>query len=54
MDAHFREYLASIAAMREIYGEAGEDHPTEFHDDSVPAMAEPIAAEVVHGSLWDV
>lgn len=36
MDAHFDEYLAAAAGMREIYGERGEDHPTEFHDDTVP------------------
>lgn len=32
MDAHFHEYLAAVAAMSELYGERGEDHPTEFHD----------------------
>lgn len=44
MDPHFNEYLAAIAAMREIYGELPEHHPTEFHGDhaSVPATA-PLA-----------
>jgi hypothetical protein len=32
MDAHFHEYLAAVAAMSELYGERGDDHPTEFHD----------------------
>jgi hypothetical protein len=32
MDAHFHEYLAAVAAMRDLYGERGDDHPTEFHD----------------------
>ena len=31
MDAHFREYLAAVLAMQEIYGERAEDFPTEFH-----------------------
>lgn len=31
MDAHFREYLAAVRAMHEIYGEQSEDFPTEFH-----------------------
>jgi hypothetical protein len=35
MDAHFHEYLAAVAAMSELYGERGDDHPTEFHDAAV-------------------
>ena len=31
MDAHFREYLAAIAGMADVYGESGDDCPTEFH-----------------------
>jgi hypothetical protein len=31
MDAHFNEYLAAVAGMQELYGDRGEDHPTEFH-----------------------
>jgi hypothetical protein len=31
MDAHFSEYLATVWAMQEIYGERAEDVPTEFH-----------------------
>ena len=31
MDAHFHEYLAAIAGMHDIYGDAGDDHPSEFH-----------------------
>ena len=37
MDAHFNEYLAAIAAMQELYGDGGDDHPTEFHADGVDA-----------------
>ena len=40
MDAHFREYLAAVAGMQDVYGERGDDHPTEFHDDTVPAFAQ--------------
>lgn len=32
MDAHFHEYLAAIAGMHDIYGDAGDDHPSEFHE----------------------
>lgn len=34
MDAHFNEYLAAAAAIREMYGEMPEDHGTEFHADA--------------------
>jgi hypothetical protein len=40
MDAHFHEYLAAIAGMHDIYGDAGDDHPSEFHEsDTVLAAA---------------
>jgi hypothetical protein len=32
MAAHFQEYLAAIAAMHDIYGDAGDEHPSEFHE----------------------
>jgi len=32
MDAHFQEYLAAIAGMHDIYGDAGDEHPSEFHE----------------------
>jgi hypothetical protein len=54
MDAHFNEYLAAVAGMRDVYGEAGEDRPTDFHDDTVPATTQVVEAEVVAGSIWDV
>jgi hypothetical protein len=31
MDAHFHEYLAAISGMHDIYGDVGDDHPSEFH-----------------------
>jgi len=34
MDAHFKEYLAAIAGMAQIYGERNDDHPSEFHADA--------------------
>jgi hypothetical protein len=43
MDAHFNEYLAAAAAIREMYGESPEDHGTEFHDDAA-VTAEAVAA----------
>jgi hypothetical protein len=47
MDAHFHEYLAAIAGMHDIYGDVGDDHPSEFHqasacseaDTAIPAVA---------------
>ena len=32
MDPHFTEYLAAIAGMHDIYGETGDDRPSEFHE----------------------
>ena len=29
MDAHINEYLAAVAAMREMYGEPGTGRPSE-------------------------
>jgi hypothetical protein len=53
MDAHFRDYLAAVAAMQEIYGERGDDHPTEFHDDTVAALVTTEEIEPRAGSHWD-
>ncbi len=39
MDAHFHEYLAAIAGMHDIYGDVGDDHPSEFHQPSECCMA---------------
>ena len=49
MDAHFHEYLAAIAGMHDIYGDAGDDHPSEFHQSSecCAAGAVPAAAAVI-------
>jgi hypothetical protein len=43
MDPHFNEYLAAVAGMREIYGEAGDEMPTEFQLAEAPAVAEAVA-----------
>jgi hypothetical protein len=43
MDPHFNEYLAAVAGMLEIYGEAGDDLPTEFQQVEAPAVAEAVA-----------
>jgi|APCry1669189034_1035192.scaffolds.fasta_scaffold18417_3 hypothetical protein len=43
MDAHFREYLAAIAGMSEIYGEPADDGPTDFHGDASMLAADPLA-----------
>jgi hypothetical protein len=39
MDAHFNEYLAAIAGMHDIYGDAGDDHRSEFHEPADAAVA---------------
>jgi len=56
MDAHFNEYLAAVAGMRDTYGEAGDSHAMRFHDDSVPATpdADEVEVEAEAGSHWDV
>jgi hypothetical protein len=54
MDAHFREYLAAVGGMQDLYGERGDDHPTDFHDDTVPAILPSVDAEQQVGSHWDV
>lgn len=53
MDAHFRDYLAAVAGMQDVYGERGDDQPTEFHDDTVPAFVPPREIEPRAGSHWD-
>ena len=54
MDAHFREYLAAMAGMQDVYGDRSDDHPTEFHDDTVPALTTADEIEAKAGSHWDV
>lgn len=45
MDAHFHEYLAAVAAMSELYGDRGDEHPSEFHAEAPAAPAPaPVAA----------
>lgn len=43
MDSHFKEYLAAVAGMHDVYGDRPDDHRSEFHDaaapDAVPAPA---------------
>ena len=58
MDAHFHEYLAAIAGMHDIYGDAGDDHPSEFHQSSeccaagaVPAAATVVESGAASGSM---
>jgi hypothetical protein len=58
MDAHFHEYLAAIAGMHDIYGDVGDDHPSEFHEpseccaaDTVPAAAAVVESGAAFGSM---
>lgn len=47
MDAHFHEYLAAVAGMQELYGERGDEHPSDFHEEhpvAVPAVADAVVA----------
>lgn len=46
MDAHFPEYLAAIAGMHDIYGDFGDDHPSEFHQPSELCEADTVAVTV--------
>lgn len=50
MDAHFNEYLAAVAGMQDVYGHRGDEHPTEFHDDTPPATPEAVVVETAVGS----
>jgi hypothetical protein len=45
MDAHFREYLAAITGMSEIYGEPADDGPTEFHGGASMLAADSLAGQ---------
>ena len=47
MDAHFQEYLAAVAGMQEFYGERGDEHPSEFHEEPANAVAAPAAENAV-------
>jgi len=51
MDAHFAEYLAAVEGMQDIYGERGENFPSEYHDDTVPAVEPAMPAPAA--SHWD-
>ena len=44
---------AAVGGMQDVYGERGDDHPTDFHDDTVPAVMPPVEAEQRVGSHWD-
>lgn len=54
MDPHFDEYRAAVAGMQDLYGERGDDHATEFHDDTVPAFPDAVEVEAAPGFHWDV
>lgn len=43
MDPHFKEYLAAIVGMNDVYGERSDEHPTEFHGDGT---TEPSATQI--------
>lgn len=45
MDPHFNEYLAAVAAMGELYGEACPETGSEFHEhEEVPCVDCPESA----------
>jgi len=46
MDAHFNDYLGAIAGMQDVYGDRGDEHPSEFHDVAV-TPAEPVSTLAV-------
>lgn len=54
MDPHFDEYRAAVAGMQELYGEASDDHASEFHDDTVPAFVDTVEVDAAPGFHWDV
>jgi len=46
MDAHFHEYLAAIEGMHDIYGDVGDEHPSEFHQASACCQADTATTAV--------
>lgn len=48
MDAHFNEYLAAVAGMQELYGDRGDEHPSDFHEEH-PVAAQPGSSPGVAG-----
>lgn len=57
MDPHFAEYLAAVAGMSDLYGETGDDRPTDFHLDkaSEVSVTAPSAATLTAtgAAAWD-
>lgn len=53
MDAHFNEYLAAVAGMQAIYGDAEDGRPVDFHDDTAAATAAVTESAVAVGSTWE-
>ena len=51
MDAHFHEYLAAIAGMHDIYGDVGDDHPSEFHQSTDFHEADSVTSAAAAGAL---
>ena len=47
MDAHFQEYLAAIAGMHDIYGDSGDDRPSEFHETAQTPTAQTPTAQTL-------
>jgi len=50
MDAHFHEYLAAIAGMHDVYGDAGDEQPSEFHEASERCEADAATAAAAIGA----
>ena len=46
-------FRSAVAGIRDVYGEAGADRPTEFHDDTVPATTAAVGEAAAAGSIWD-
>lgn len=56
MDPHFAEYLAAVAGMSDLYGETGDDRPTDFHRAPAPEVSDaaPSAPTLPAGAAaWD-
>lgn len=53
MDPHFREYLAAVAGMQEVYGFTDDDADVGASDDRIACSHElwPAAAEAVPGGV---
>lgn len=57
MDPHFAEYLAAVAGMSDLYGETGDERPTDFHLERASEVSAPAVESTTlpasNAAAWD-